>query len=60
VTGFFGLLAFPHTLCLFIRTLGSSVLELITKSSHAEASVLYKVLGTLRTIFVKLLLVFLT
>ena len=34
-----------------IRTLGRSVLEPIAKPSHTEASVLYKVLGTVRVIF---------
>jgi hypothetical protein len=38
-----------YTLYLFFRTLLSSVLEMIAKSSHAEASVLYKVLGSPRT-----------
>jgi hypothetical protein len=43
--------------CSVFRTLRRSVLQLIAKPSHAEASVLRKVLGIVREILIKLMLV---
>jgi len=57
------LLTFPRTVtaehCCVIRTLRKFVLELTAKPIHAEASVLCKVRGTLRTIVMELVLVLL-
>jgi hypothetical protein len=56
------LLLFRVRTCLtwfVIRTLRRSVLESIAKPSHSEASVLCKVLGILRRVFIKILLGFL-
>ena len=41
-----------------MHTLHSSTLKPIAKASHAEVRVSYKVLGTLKTIFIRLLRVF--
>ena len=57
-----GLFAVPRTVLVqrgVVSTLRRSVLELVAKPNHAKASLLYKVLVSLRTFFMKVLRVIL-